>query len=1372
MLTFKAHGGAEFGFVTDFSACEYANMSFFAPNRQDILFHLSLRKNTGKAAVNLRQDGLWGREIMHDVSLAASGDTVAIHIHEARVGVRLNDVEICVYDGDFPALDTVSFVNFNGGIDTSSVLIAGAANDARTGEGELQLSGFMNVEGWAVDPGLPRQDIVLRVAGLSEPISVIPVARSAIAQQYRQSDPHVGLLASLPGRIWEAADPQTGTVQLTVHANGLPCGAPLEVTRAETLKRIEAQLSKPVDHVAPFDGILALEHIRYGDFLPDLSDPCRQIVEQAALQFGLQEFLARPDTDKDAPADPPAPAVPALSPNAMLLIRVRRQFAEAVRTKPEGVRHIEILRAILAQNSLAVPLMSDFLLSLTDEFCTVDQFGDLFDFGTRMGVRWFDVGDRVWHNSVIVPFLYMENRITDVREAFWKLADDTPGWLATPAIGWTMRKLLSENWVSTHEKRIEDISFAFMALVEQRQKNYWAPTTSQALIDATVCMVLHMHRMPEYFEDLATAFVLRVFGLSRRFWETCHQSGVTGLSERLDHGQACFDVIAAHANGTKTERTALDRAFAFFHNFNPTDTQRYKRELLGPAEDIIDGSGQLDEAGVFAAKERDDILLRYFAFPGQPEIPSAQAARYVRMAMGEKYVNTSKGAHTRQQGRVLSDITGLLDRIAAADAPEQVTDWQPQLKTILNRLAILNTLRSNFFGLGIGISLLDCLLRLNAEDMAASVMSWVGKVRGDIPADQLEWLFSQPAIFSALERLARGPASELSRATLQFFPRFVPSPGAPAADSAAAEAWPAMSHVTPLYDTIVTVFSCRAYLDTRIQPMRDGWLSQLEKRGIPYVIVVGDGDGQRDGDVVYLDTPDDYEGLPQKTLAAAAWVHDNTPFSYMYKIDDDCFVDVDGMFEALTHRKFDYYGRTLTREPGQTDRVWHFAKSTSERGRKELDKSPEPAEYTDGGSGYFLSRRAMAKLSEASRTIAGQQLIRSSFMEDKMVGDLLHSQQITPLNEEYHVSIRRRTFGGAEPVPLWENSFHPGQSSIVKQLHLDTHTHQADALARSKSPGLWPRKLWPTFAPVRLGYNSNALELVSPEAKLEKLNAAPVAAVACMRNEMFMLPHFLAHYRKLGVTAFLIADNCSDDGTLEYLLDQPDVVAFSVDTDYGQSEYGVAWQLTLMANLRVGRWSLVVDADELLVYRNWTKTKLPKLLSGKAFRDADAVRIYMLDMYPQGPLSAADFSSGDPFAEAGFVEGAPFLRATTGQGPYCNSDTVTSALRHRLLPWSRPELFVAQKYALLKYQPWMRPSAGFHYVGDIKTSETEMLFAHFKYSAQFRQKALDEVNRGQHFNNAEEYRKYLALMSEGREVIYDPEISVPWTECAEVKRIL
>ena len=56
-------------------------------------------------------------------------------------------------------------------------------------------------------------------------------------------------------------------------------------------------------------------------------------------------------------------------------------------------------------------------------------------------------------------------------------------------------------------------------------------------------------------------------------------------------------------------------------------------------------------------------------------------------------------------------------------------------------------------------------------------------------------------------------------------------------------------------------------------------------------------------------------------------------------------------------------------------------------------------------------------------------------------------------------------------------------------------------------------------------------------------------------------------------------------------------------------------------------------------------------------------------------------------------------------------------------------------------------------------------------NAAFHAKAEAEVSRAQHFNNAEEYRKYLALVSEGRDRIHDPAVSVPWRDCEFVRTI-
>ena len=59
----------------------------------------------------------------------------------------------------------------------------------------------------------------------------------------------------------------------------------------------------------------------------------------------------------------------------------------------------------------------------------------------------------------------------------------------------------------------------------------------------------------------------------------------------------------------------------------------------------------------------------------------------------------------------------------------------------------------------------------------------------------------------------------------------------------------------------------------------------------------------------------------------------------------------------------------------------------------------------------------------------------------------------------------------------------------------------------------------------------------------------PLCAV--VRNEMYFLPAFLAHYRGLGVGHFLMLDDRSDDGTRAFLASQPDVTLIGSGRRYG-----------------------------------------------------------------------------------------------------------------------------------------------------------------------------------------------------------------------------
>ena len=1370
MLNFRSLGGAEFKYAVDFSDVDFANISFFDRTKKQIIFHLSLRKAKNLAVVNAKRGGEWQGEIGKPLEIGDRIEDVAIRFDGETVAVQIEGNEVFRFQEEFPGLEKVHHINFSGGLEKSSFVFGGVANEKREGKGHVNLGQGLEVSGWGVDTAMERQDVVVEVEGLNEPILLVRKEMPEIAKKHGiPAKEKIGFFAQLPGRIWEAGrDKEAVKVQVT--SNGADCGSPLLLEKSEVAKRINEISAGGNLASKTFDLLLALEHVKFGNLWSKLEKKTRDILIQTAKAHGLDDYLGLPDTEQAKFA----PVVK--TPDTLLLQKARRAFGSRLMSG-ECDDAISAFNEASSKLPLTPQMFRAFLLAVTDEFCCADQFEDLYRLAAARGAQTFEASGNAWHSSVILPFLVMEGRLEQVQSALWSLSDaGESGWIATPAVGWTIRKVVSDSDGPATDKSRDNIIYAFKGLLEKRNNQYWSRLRCSELIKAVVFLITSQDKFADYLNRDIEKFAVRNFGLSRTFWtvldEALEAKGIKA-GPILRFAQDQFGIVRA---GVSDEVDGLEEAIAFFESMENPEAGRFRLELLGPSglpKKVVEKpveNAMLDGL-LLRGRDTESALLRGLAFPGVQKSASTQEAEIVRRAIRKRHNDTPHALLYDQQVSYSQSALAFLTALAKGDLAGDREAAEDRLQDLLSQLKVLSSNRSNFIGLGLMIALFDGLVRLKEEALATVALAQLNLLCAETPKDQKHNFFAQPAIYSALRSLsktARRTKSELASVGLSLFPKF----SAPANDQLAMDTELDFGEITPLFDTIVVVFSCVPYLSKRIDPMREGWLSKLKALGIPYVVVVGDGDGRREGDVVHLDAPDNYEGLPQKTLKSVEWVYENTDFAFMLKIDDDCFINVDEYFQSLSYRKFDYYGRRLLRQKGQTDRTWHFSKSKSERGRKELDKSPEPSEYADGGSGYSLSRRAMGEILKATKTAEGQGLISVSFMEDKMIGDLLSLANIKVSEEDYYVTIQRRTFGEAKPVSLWQNAFFAGPLSPAKQVHMDTHVVQGEAMERLTVPQLYPRKIWPTFAPVKLGYESNLLELVSSEEKLETLNKEDVAVVACVRNEKFMLPEFLAHYRKLGVKAFLISDNTSDDGTLEYLLEQPDVAVFSVDSSYNNSQYGVTWQMAILANLRVGRWSLVADADELLVYKGWEKTSLPKLLAGKQFDDVDAVRLYMLDMYPKGELSSVTLESGDPFSEADQVDKEPFLRNMAARGPFSDSKTVTSALRHRLLPDSKPELFTAQKYALLKYKPWMRPSAGLHYVADLKVAEMEMIFAHFKYNAQFRAKAEAEVARGQHFNDAEEYRKYLALVSEGREVVYDPKVSVHWRDCAEVKRLL
>ncbi|MEO8668663.1 MAG: glycosyltransferase family 2 protein, partial [Bauldia sp.] len=152
--------------------------------------------------------------------------------------------------------------------------------------------------------------------------------------------------------------------------------------------------------------------------------------------------------------------------------------------------------------------------------------------------------------------------------------------------------------------------------------------------------------------------------------------------------------------------------------------------------------------------------------------------------------------------------------------------------------------------------------------------------------------------------------------------------------------------------------------------------------------------------------------------------------------------------------------------------------------------------------------------------------------------------------------------------------------------------------------------------------------------KTLKKSGLPVNSglVLChVRDEIELLPHFLTHYRSLGVRRFAFVDNGSIDSTLPFLLDQADCDVFQFLGDFREAAAGMIWKNLLMTEYRAAPWFLSVDADEHAVYDGWPDLPLDDFASAMNRNGLAAVTAIMVDMYGPGPVRETVVADGASF---------------------------------------------------------------------------------------------------------------------------------------------
>ncbi|WP_045997661.1 glycosyltransferase family 2 protein [Loktanella sp. S4079] len=282
-------------------------------------------------------------------------------------------------------------------------------------------------------------------------------------------------------------------------------------------------------------------------------------------------------------------------------------------------------------------------------------------------------------------------------------------------------------------------------------------------------------------------------------------------------------------------------------------------------------------------------------------------------------------------------------------------------------------------------------------------------------------------------------------------------------------------------------------------------------------------------------------------------------------------------------------------------------------------------------------------------------------------------------------------------------------------------------------------------------------EIQSAVDRTNLITTGDILTFSTVRNEMLRLPYFLEYYRKMGVRHFLFVDNDSDDGTTEYLKQQPDVSLWTTGHSYKLSRFGMDWLGWLQWQYGHGHWCLTVDADELLIYPHHDTRNLSELTAYLDSIGRTALGALMLDMYPKGAVSELDYQPGQdptklltwfdpdgyrhkihPIFSNQWIQGGVRDRVFFGAEPH-RAPTLNKT---PLVKWNWRNVYVTSTHHMLP----RRMNRVFDW------PERNLLtgvLLHTKFLQDISDRSQEELNRGQHFENSTLYESYYRRLIDG-----------------------
>lgn len=197
-------------------------------------------------------------------------------------------------------------------------------------------------------------------------------------------------------------------------------------------------------------------------------------------------------------------------------------------------------------------------------------------------------------------------------------------------------------------------------------------------------------------------------------------------------------------------------------------------------------------------------------------------------------------------------------------------------------------------------------------------------------------------------------------------------------------------------------------------------------------------------------------------------------------------------------------------------------------------------------------------------------------------------------------------------------------------------------------------------------YNED-LELIK-EIKIDK----DLPTIICVvKDEKEKLIKFFDHYEKLGKFNYIFVDNNSTDGTLELLLNKNANVYLCKEKFNTLRK--VSWICRIHSMLPLNNWSVLLDADELLVYENCENMTFNEVIEIFEKNNIQLSGAVMLDMFSPKKCKKNNYFAQYRYFQNEFIEKKSYL-----------FNSIYGGIRNREFNFNDERIFLIKKHPVMK----------------------------------------------------------------------------------------